>query len=181
MLRKKKINKPKRIVETDNKKEIRDKQTLIREAVVSVFGEEEVKKIEEELKKNKPTKTRLNFTTKPLMQFLDEHPNFFDCSPEEKHRRTINYPFLEYMESAQRETFKYNIISIKEIEDGKWNVEYFDYHNEFEVFSGSKEEIIKFFDMNEADLYYIAKVIIPKNNRMDSPFYSLLKKIKLKK
>lgn len=179
-MKKKKIHK-KQIVSKSNpeKGESRNEASLMRDALVSVFGEDAVLEIEQEAIKQK--KFRMKFSFKPAQQFLDEKKHLFQISPEEKHERLINDPFLEYVETFQQQTFKYNIISINQIENEKWKVEYFDYHHQFQIFEGTKNELIKFFSIDEADLYYIAKVIIPKNNRIDSPFHKQLKQIRLKK
>lgn len=172
MLRKKSKLKNKIVVVAEPKKD----ENPFREALISVFGKDQIEEFEREKSKG-PKRYRIKFTFKPLKEFLEQNPTFFDCPPEKKHERIVNYPFLDIDEEKQQECLKYNIMSIKQV-DMDWVVEYFDLIGDFKTFVGTKEEITKFFVMDASDLYYIAKVIIPVNNRADSPFYKPYIKIK---
>ena len=141
------------------------------------------KKIKKKKVKQQPTADnplQPLFKVHPLLKWMEENKGFDDASPELKHQRIVTHPFFDAMDyKTQKEALKYNITKIEEInsETDMWVVDYFDLYGEFQKFNGTKEDIMKFFTMDTADLYYIAKTIIPENNRIDSPFRKQLDKL----
>ncbi len=157
MLKKKKNKKEKIVTQPP----LTEYQMLVRTAILEIFGDD-FPNIDEQVR-SEPRRYRIKFTFKPLKEFLERNPTLFDCTPEQKHERLVNYPFLEYLDDAQQDILKYNITSIENNDSKQWVVEYFNLNDETEQYIGTDIEVMDFFNMSVADLYYIAKTIIPKN------------------